>query len=362
MLNYCNSSSLHLEDRHMNDTPLFGRVTEPHENERQLAVWLLGVLAPETDEQYMDEDHLDKSQQLSLTLTSDYHPRFYQQLPDFGMALLHNDPFAIVHYAPLLYHLSGCSACCGAYLEIYDALRAAIYPRGARPLLGQGTRTLSATPHRMLSHLCQILISQAQAILCQAHHDHIDQDDAARALLRMALSVSAYITQSSLRRSALKELVFVATLFDGPQAPTQDDSQTYIYSPVLTSTGGRSRIVRHADMLSCSQFFDANSIEIQSQTLVGRIVQHDGILELHLQDLAQSWCGHYVTVSVLLGSLLEPVRWHGGDPRAIRSTLPVQMDGSLVAPLGQTDLHLQKTEERNLLEAMFMLLEVHIIK
>jgi hypothetical protein len=346
----------------MNDTTLFGRVTEPHENQRQLANWLLGVLAPETDEQYTDKDQLDNSQRLSPILTSDYHPRFYQQLPDFCMALLHNDPSTFVHYAPLLYHLSGCSACHGAYLEIYDALRAAIYPRGPRPLFGQGTRTLSATPHRMLSHLCQTLISQAQAVLHLARHEHSDQDDAARALLRMALSVSAYITQSSLRRSALKELVSVATLFDGPQAPTQDDAQTSIYSPVLTGAGGRPRIVRHADMLASSQFSDANRIEIQSQTLVGRIVQCGETLELHLRDLASSWCGHYVTISVLLGSLLEPVRWRGGNPRAIRSTLPVQMDGSLVTPLGQTSLHLQKTEERNLLEAMFMLLEVRVVE
>jgi hypothetical protein len=62
-----------------------------------------------------------------------------------------------------------------------------------------------------------------------------------------------------------------------------------------------------------------------------------------------------------LGSLLEPVRWRGGNPRAIRSTGPVLPDGTLVTPLGLTDLLLQNTEERNLLEAMFLLIEVRAL-
>ena len=260
-----------------------------------------------------------------------------------------------------MYHLVSCSACHASYLDLYDSLRAAIYPRGPRPLLGQGTRTLSATPHRMLSHLCQTLISQANAVLLQARHEHQNQDEAARSLLQMALRISASIAQSSLRREALKDLVHVATLFDGPVAPTQADPHVHAYSPVLAGNGGRTRVVRRADTLARSHNADVNSIELQSHALVGRIVQNGQILELQLQDLEEALRGHYVSISVLLGSLLEPVRWRGGNPRAVRSTGPVQMDGTLVTPLGHTDLLLQNSEERNLLEAIFMLLEVRPI-
>jgi len=213
----------------------------------------------------------------------------------------------------------------------------------------------------MLSHLCQTLISQAQAVLRQARRDHSDQDEVARSLLGMALRVSAHIAQSGLRRQALKDLVYVATLFDGPDTPTQEDSRGNAYSPVLTNMGNRSRVVRHADTLVHSNGAEYNSIELQSSTLTGRVVQNGQVLELQLQDLQEKLRGHYVTISVLLGSLLEPVRWHSGNPRAIRSTVPVQMDGSLVTPLGQTDLRLQVAEERNLLEAIFLLIEVRAI-
>ena len=91
-------------------------------------------------------------------------------------------------------------------------------------------------------------------------------------------------------------------------------------------------------------------------------MQNGPVLELQLKDLQETLRGRYVTISVVLGALLEPVRWHGGDPRAIRSTGPVQMDGTLVTPLGETDLTLQNAEERNLLEAIFLLIEVRAIE
>ena len=72
---------------------------------------------------------------LELLLDSNYHIHFYQQLPDFVMALLHNDAQAMLQYADLLYHLAGCSECHTAYLELYDALRGAVYPQGFRPQL-----------------------------------------------------------------------------------------------------------------------------------------------------------------------------------------------------------------------------------
>jgi hypothetical protein len=344
----------------MNDSTQFGGTSQPDGNTAQLAQWLLQVLAPVSQGQRNDDNVLsNEEQQLSLLWENDYHLKFYQQLPNFIMALLKNDPQATVSYAPLLYHLMSCSACHASYLDLYDSLRAAIYPRGARPLLGQGTRTLAATPHRMLSHLCQTLISQAKAVLRQAHHDHSDQDEAARSLLRMALRISAHIAQSSLRREALKDLVHVATLFDGPDTPVQEDINAY--SPVLAGMGKRGRIVRRADTLAHSNSAEYNSIELQSHALTGRIVQNGQVLELQLQDLQEELRGRYVTISVLLGSLLEPVRWRGGNPRAIRSTGPVQMDGTLVTPLGLTDLLLQIAEERNLLEAMFLLIEVRAI-
>jgi hypothetical protein len=351
-----------LEKILMNDSTQFGGTSQPDDNTAQLAQWLLQVLAPVSPGQGGDDEGLaDEEQHLSLLWTDDYHLPFYRQLPDFIMALLNNDPQATVYYAPLLYHLVGCSACYTAYLDLYDSLRAAIYPRGARPLLGQGTRTLAATPHRMLSHLCQTFISQAKAVLRQARHDHNNRDETARSLLLMALRVSVHIAQSGLRREALKDLVHVATLFDGPTTAGQEDPHTYAYSPVLTGTGNRSRIVRRADTLAHSNSAEYNSIELQSHALTGRIVQNGQILELQLQDLQEALRGRYVTISVLLGSLLEPVRWRGGNPRAIRSIAPVQMDGTLVTPLGQTDLLLQIAEERNLLEAMFLLIEVRAI-
>ena len=346
----------------MNDSTRFDETSLPDGNAAQLAQWLLQVLAPAKLEQSSDDNGLSNDgQQLSLLWEDDYHLSFYQQLPDFIMTLLKNDPQVTVSYAPLLYHLASCSACHASYLDLYDSLRVAIYPRGARPLFGQGTRTLAATPHRMLSHLCQTLISQAKAVLRQARHDHKDQDEAARSLLRMALRISAHIAQSSLRREALKDLIHVATLFDGPDTPVREDPHTNAYSPVLTSTGSRSRVVRRADTLAHSNNAEYNSIELRSRALTGRIVQNGQVLELQLQDLQEELRGRYIIISVLLGSLLEPVRWRGGNPRAIRSTGPVRMDGTLVTPLGVTDLHLQIAEERNLLEAMFLLIEVRAI-
>lgn len=341
----------------MNDSTLFGGASEPGSDTPQVAQWLLQVFAPTVSSGHDAHSPSDEGQPLSLVLTNDYHPHFYRQLPDFCMALLTNNPQATVTYAPLLYHLLTCSACHAAYLDLYDSLRAAVYPRGVRPLLGQGTRTLAATPHRMLSHFCQTLISQAQLTLLQARHEHSDQDEVARSLLRMALRISAYIAQNTLRREALKDLVSVATLFDGAAAPATDDPNVHTYSPVLAGAGGRSRVVRRADTLARLNNAD-DSIELQSHALTGRILQNGQVLELHLQDLEEGLRGRYVTISVLLGSLLEPVRWRGGNPRAIRSTTPVQMDGTLIMPLGQTDLLLQNAEERNLLEAMFMLLDV----
>ena len=63
---------------------------------------------------------------LSNPLREEGHRQFYQQLPDFVTALLLQDEGATLRYAPLLYHLVGCDNCHQAYLEIYDAMRAAL--------------------------------------------------------------------------------------------------------------------------------------------------------------------------------------------------------------------------------------------
>jgi hypothetical protein len=298
--------------------------------------------------------------QLELQLGSDYHLPFYRQLPDFVMALLTNDATATQRYAPLLYHLAGCRECHHAYTHLYDSMRAALYPQGVRPLLGQGTRTLSATPHRMIGHLCETLISQAEAVLLQARHEHRDDDASARSLLQLALRFSASITQGSIRRSALHDLVRVATLFEGPDTPKQADPHLHSYTPTFAGAGARRgrKIFRRADMLSRHANQEQPVIPLQYQSLEGSIIQHGKTLELQLQDLGESLRGHHVQISIPLGPLLEPVRWLGGNPRAIRSTTRVDETGTLTTPLGETELELSRPEDRNLLEAIFLLLEV----
>ncbi len=296
--------------------------------------------------------------QLELMLQdSSYHKRFYQQIPDFVAALLKNDPQAATHYAPLLYHLAGCTVCHQSYLEIYDAMRAALFPREPRPILGQGTRTLDATPQRMLAHLCQAWITQAEAILRQARHDDVNEDAAARILLQAAIQMSSHIKQDTVRQQARHDLVRVATLFDAPESSqTSTTPAEYAFTPVLAGSRG---VTRRGDKTKARDA-DSSAIILQSRSLEGSIVQRGQTLELHLQDLEEPLRGHYITTSIALGSLIEPIRWLGGNPRAIRSTVPVDATGVLTMPLGETDLKLNVPEERNLLETTFSLLEVRV--
>ncbi|GAC1423817.1 MAG: hypothetical protein PVS3B3_15160 [Ktedonobacteraceae bacterium] len=298
--------------------------------------------------------------QLELVLQdSSYHKRFFQKIPDFVLDLLNNDPQAATHYAPLLYHLAGCSVCHESYLEMYDAMRAALYPREPRPILGQGTRTLEATPQRMLAHLCQAWITQAEAILREARHDRTDGDSAARTLLQSAIQMSARIKQDSVRQQARHDLVRVATLFDAPNA-TQTGPAEHTFTPVLAGSKGVTRRGEKAGTFSQAKEGPQNQLVIvlQSQGLEGTILQRGHTLELHLQDLDASLHGHFITTSIALGSLMEPIRWVGGNPQAIRSAVPVDTSGTLIMPLGETELRLSVPEERNLLETTFLLLEV----
>jgi hypothetical protein len=325
-----------------------------------LARWLADVLDTSSTVEEQIPASEPEDAQVVLQLGSNYHLRFYQQLPNFIMALLGKEADATIRYAPLLFHLAGCHDCHQAYLELYDALDAAIHPQGESPLLGQGTQTLRATPPRMLAHLCATLISQAESLLLQARHEHVDTDEAARSLLQLAIKMSASISQSVVRRQGLQELVRVATLFDGPTAPAPDDPDVHAYTPVLTTAGGvrGKRSVRGGSLLERSNTLEHPEIILHSHNLEGRIVQHDKVLELQLHDLAPELHGRFVTIAVILGSLLEPVRWYGGNPRAIRSVAPVDATGALVTPLGETEMLLSNPEEHNLLETLFLLIEV----
>jgi len=342
--------------------------SDPHNENAKLASWLQQVVKvlPKTlsTSGIQTSAANDRSTEVELLLDGGYHVTFYQQLPDFVMALLNNDPQAMLRYAPLLYHLAGCRECHESYLDLYDAMRAAVQPREPRPLLGQGTRTLDATPQRMLAHLCRSLISQAEAVLLQARHDGTDGSSTARSLLQLALLISTHIGQSNVRRSALRDLIRVATSFEGSTIPLSENPTVYSYTPTLTSAGGKrgfgkvTRGVAETSARSPHMPQGQPVIYVQSKSLEGSIVQRGRTLELHLQDLDQSLRGQFIEVSVPLGALIEPVRWRGGNPRAIRSEVPVDASGSITILLGETELHFTDVEDYRLLEAMFLLVEV----
>jgi hypothetical protein len=344
----------------MDDHKLFAGTPGPNGEHTRLARWLQQVLIPTPQDQaaVSHSQVREQQNQLELSLSGDYHLNLYRQLPDLALAVLQNETRTLPRFGSLLYHLVSCQECRTGYLDIYDSLRAALYPEGPRPLLGQGTRTLAATPHRMLAHLCQALITQGEAELRQARHEHTDRDAAARSLLQMALRVSAHITQGTVRREALQDLVRVATLFTGATASADSAPDVHAFTPVLVGGTRGGKVLRRSDSALRPQSQELDAIEIQAGILAGRIVQRGQTLELHLQDLEPALHGRHLTISVLLGSLLEPVRWRGGNPNAIRSTIPVTASGELVMPLGETEMLLHNREERNLLEAMFMLLEV----
>jgi hypothetical protein len=320
----------------------------------KLALWLQQVLAAPAEEG------------TEALASSDYHPRFYFQLPDFIMALLQNDQRAAIRYAPLLYHLAGCPTCRSAYLELFGAMRHAVATGDTQPIVNAGTRSLATIPTGTLVGLCQLLVSQAEAVLQQSRQDAIDGSAAARSSLLLAMRISASINQSSMRSRALQGLVRVATLFDGPDTPGEQEPAAHTYTPLMGAFSGsrRGTVVRRADMpvRSGARPGEQPAIYLQAHTLEGSITQQEDMLELRLHDLAEKLRGRYLSISVPLGSLIEPIRWFGGNPRAIRSIAPVDEDGSVSTPLGQTDLRLARADERSLLEVMFQLLEIRPIE
>lgn len=337
----------------MKDRNTFDGTRDSKEKYYPLAQWLQQVLAvPPLQSQLESAPASDEAQNGGM-----YHRRFYRQLPDFVMALLNNDPQAILHYAPLLFHLIGCPSCHSAYLEFYDAMRAALQESEAPIQTTTSLHTMATTPARMLVHLCQSLINEAEAVLRQSRREHTNGDALARSLLQQAIQISTHLNQGQMRQRALRDLVRVATLFEDFSASQEQPPALHSYSPVQNGAHHAS-VVRGPDI--ALRPAGQVSIPIHSAQLEGVITQHEDTLELHLHGLDLKLRGHYVTISVPLGSLLEPVRWLGGNPRAIRSAVPVDADGTLRTPLGQTELRLSNPDERNLLEAMFLKLDVRL--
>ncbi len=322
-----------------------------------LARWLQTILAMPSVQ--LRSDTTSPLDDVANTANA-YHLPYFQQLPDFALALLKNDDQATLYYAPLVYHLIGCSVCHNAYLEIYDAMSAALAVDSEQKATDNGHHTLALTPARMLVYLCQLLINQAQAVLRVARHEHGNNDAWARALLQQSLTMSSHIMQSSLRQRALQNLVEVALLAAG-NSQDEENPATRTYSSLVgagnSARAGKTR--RRAEMLErpAREPF----IELQSGTLQGSVTQREDILELQLQNLDTPLRGQYLQITVPLGSLIEPVRWFGGNPRAIRSQSPVNDQGNLTVQLGKTELRLTTAEDRNLLEAMFKKLDIRPI-
>ncbi len=326
---------------------------------RNLASWLQQLMQhPEQDEFVPVEK--DVLNQFEVPFVMQYHPTFYQQLPDFILALLQNDPHVLTNYAPLLYHLVGCAACREAYRELYDPMKEAIQVHEEHPIVSEIIRPLSGMSPRLLAQFSGLLISQAEALLRQAHHEHTDNNAHARSLLQMAMRISTHLTQQSMRNRALHDLVRVASLYAGEISPDTQHPPALSFIAVPAGTGGtrQGRVLRSGEIEA--QSLGQATIDLQANAFEGNVIQHEDTLELQLHGLNQSLRGHHLAISVPLGSLIEPVRWIGGNPRAILATSPVDDKGMLKMSLGQTELRLQNPEERELLAVMFSLLEVRI--
>lgn len=332
---------------------------DPREQDVLLARWLSQLLtsqplAPFSEQIAVGED-------VSL-LQTNYHVEFYPQIPNVALALIKQDSTALTRYAPLLFHLIGCPTCHRAYLETYDALSAALAD-DARPLRPSAPTSLATTAPKLLVFLCQLLIGEAKSVLRQARREREDADAWARLLLQQAMQTSRYIMQGTLRQRALRDLVEVASLstMSAPtEAPPGQAALSYTSLVGAGSSARGRRKVRRAEMLSRSD--EPVSIDLQAGSLEGVVTQEGEMLILHLSDLAVSLRGKSLLVSIPLGTLLEPVRWLGGNPYAIRSAGPVQPDGTLTTPLGRTELHVSNPEDRNLLETLFKKLDVRAIE
>jgi len=337
----------------MNDH-FVGTSSSQRQNE-PLAQWLYTLLAGKTQE--MVNGQIPIGEDVSFPRAG-YHAAFYPQLPGFAQALLQGEADVTTHYAPLFFHLLGCPVCHRAYLETYDALRVALADEG-KP--AATTAHLSATSPKLLVFLCQQLIAEARVILRQGRGEPDEADPWARALLQQAMGVSRYIMQGTLRQRALRDLVEVASLARPTTGETPASPAVLSYSVLVgPGSGSRGRRMRRAEMLSRPD--EQVSITLRANALEGSVTQEGEMLVLRLVDLDARLRGKALLISVPLGTLLEPVRWLGGNPYAIRSATPVGSDGVLVMPLGRTELLMSNPEDRNLLETLFKKLDIHPIE
>src|SRR5215472_5955963 len=237
------------------------RQIDPRNENLLLARWLQQVMAV---------DSTSTGTGASPGENNEYHPYFYQQLPDFVMALLEEQPQANLRFAALLYHLIGCTTCHSAYLDLYSAMRAAIQPGELQLNVAQRTGSLEGTPVRVVVQLCQSFIHQAEALYHQSRRDHTDERAHARFLLQQALRISARVTQSNMRIRALHDLVRIANLFDDLAEPVQLGPAVYSYSPVPVS-GSQGRAMRRAETIMRPAANPAahNAIYLQSNLLEG---------------------------------------------------------------------------------------------
>ncbi|WP_322480335.1 hypothetical protein [Thermogemmatispora sp.] len=305
---------------------------------------------------------LSSSEQLTLLQSNDDHLRLYQQIPDFCEALLKHNDQVYLRYAGLIYHLIGCSLCRTVYVETYRALRNVLE---AWPLASEQETvlrpptTVPPVPARSLVHLCQALIRQAELWLRQAEPGEKREDAliAARQLLQRAIHLSAGLSQQ--REQALRDLVRVATLISEHEGPPREPP---LYAYQLRQPSSASRSVRRSAIfsagLSPTRGQEVPAIPLQAGPYEAKIEQEGDLLILSLQGLPPELRGHHLEAALPLGSLVEVVEWLGSHPLAIRSPEPVDAQGRLRFPLGRTPLRLNQTEERNLLEVVFMRLEL----
>lgn len=337
----------------------FVGIPDPREQNASLARWLYRLLTSKPRAIFTEQ--IPVGEDVSL-LSANYHAEFYPQIPNFALALMKQDPTATTRYAPLFFHLIGCPTCHRAYLETYDALSTALAADARSVTTSLHTpfpASFATTSPKLLVFLCQLLIGEARSVLRQAHRERGDADAWARSLLQQAMQMSRYIMQATLRQRALRDLVEVASLYTASssttEAPPEQGMLSYA-SLVGTGSGTRGRRVRRAEMISPTN--EPVSIDLQAGPLEGAITQEGDLLILSLVDLDVSLRGKSLLISIPLGTLLEPIRWLGGNPYAIRSAGPVESDGTLTTPLGRTELHLSNPEERNLLETLFKKLDV----
>ncbi len=333
---------------------------DPREQNASLARWLYQLLTSKPRAIFTEQ--IPVGEDVSL-LSANYHAEFYPQIPNFALALMKQDPTATTRYAPLFFHLIGCPTCHRAYLETYDALSTALASDARLVTTALHTpfpASFATTSPKLLVFLCQLLIGEARSVLRQAHRERDDADAWARSLLQQAMQISRYIMQGTLRQRALRDLVEVASLYTASSTTTETPpgQGTLSYASLVgTGSGTRGRRVRRAEMISPTN--EPVSIDLQAGPLEGTITQEGDLLILSLVDLDASLRGKSLLISIPLGTLLEPIRWLGGNPYAIRSAGPVESDGTLTTPLGRTELHLSNPEERNLLETLFKKLDVH---